>query len=84
MVVTSAVRFLGSPECLAVPTPKGTPVGSWEFQSGGCELLLRFPRCAAAGMWDRRTYDEAHLQQLYLYVEFNITYTALPEELENR
>eukprot|EP00892_Ulva_mutabilis_P001825 jgi/Ulvmu1/11643/UM008_0047.1 len=79
------VQFLGAPEWLAVPTPRGTPVGSWEFQAGSCELLLRFPRCAASGTaWDRREYDEAHLRQLFLYVEFTVSYTALPEELESR
>lgn len=77
-----AVRFLGSPESLPVPTPKGTPVGAWAFQEGGCELLLRLPRCTAAATWDRRQYDEAHLRELFLYVELNVSYTALPEELE--
>lgn len=77
-----AVRFLGCSESLPVPTPKGAAVGTWTFQEGGGELLLRFPRCAAATTWDRRKYDETYLRELFLYVEFNVNYSALPEELE--
>lgn len=77
-----SVRFFGCSESLPVPTPKGTSGGSWAFQEGGSELLLRFPRCAATTTWDRRKYDERFLRELFLYVELNVNYTALPEELE--
>jgi hypothetical protein len=77
-----AAKFLGSAARVQATSAGGRGgKSSWNFSLNSDTLLLRFSKAPPFSK-SRASYDEEHLRQLFLYVEFTFSHTALKEELE--
>ena len=81
----AAATLLGGSDAIECRNT-GTDGETWAFDPGHSTLLVRFPLqpLHADAPPGAARYDEALLRKLYVYVEFNTSYVARPEEISGR
>jgi hypothetical protein len=75
--IGAAARFLGGSETILCHNA-GTNGESWTFDESEGTLLVRFPTSPE----QTAHYNEAYIRKLFLYLEFNTNFEALPEETD--
>jgi uracil-DNA glycosylase len=79
--VGAAARFLGGSETILCHNT-GTNGETWTFEEAEGTLLVRFPICPHHRQTAPPQYSEAYIRKLFLYIEFNTNFEALPEEID--